>query len=83
MCPCEFWIKCKFGGVIALTSPQLGDRALKPGDEVITTAEGFPTTVNPIIQNGLTPVFLDATLPTYNIDVSKLEEAVTEEAKPL
>jgi CDP-6-deoxy-D-xylo-4-hexulose-3-dehydrase len=67
----------------ALTSPQLGDRALKPGDEVITTAEGFPTTVNPIIQNGLTPVFLDATLPTYNIDVSKLEEAVTEKTKAI
>jgi len=67
----------------ALTSPQLGDRALKPGDEVITTAEGFPTTVNPIIQNGLTPVFLDATLPTYNIDTSKLEEAVTEKTKAI
>ena len=67
----------------ALTSPQLGDRALKPGDEVITTAEGFPTTVNPIIQNGLTPVFLDATLPTYNIDVSRLEEAVTEKTKAI
>lgn len=62
----------------ALTSPQLGDRQLKPGDEVITTAEGFPTTVNPIIQNGLTPVFLDAEIPTYNIDTSRLEEAVTD-----
>lgn len=67
----------------ALTSPQLGDRQLKPGDEVITTAEGFPTTVNPIIQNGLTPVFIDAHLPTYNIDTSLLEEAVTEKTKAI
>jgi CDP-4-dehydro-6-deoxyglucose reductase, E1 len=67
----------------ALTSPQLGDRQLKPGDEVITTAEGFPTTVNPIIQNGLIPVFLDAQIPTYNIDVSRLEEAVSEKTKAI
>ncbi len=59
----------------ALTSPRLGDRQLKPGDEVITVAAGFPTTVNPIIQNRLVPVFLDVTLPTYEIDVTKLEEA--------
>jgi CDP-6-deoxy-D-xylo-4-hexulose-3-dehydrase len=59
----------------ALTSPTLGDRALRPGDEVITVAAGFPTTVNPIIQNGLVPVFVDVTIPTYNIDVSRLEEA--------
>ena len=69
--------------VAALTSPQLGDRALKPGDEVITTAEGFPTTVNPIIQNGLVPVFLDADIPTYNIDMSLLEEAVSEKTKAI
>ncbi len=69
--------------VAALTSPQLGDRALKPGDEVITTAEGFPTTVNPIIQNGLVPVFLDADIPTYNIDTSLLEEAVSEKTKAI
>lgn len=67
----------------ALTSPQLGDRRLKPGDEVITTAEGFPTTVNPIIQNGLVPVFLDAHIPTYNIDTSQLESAVTEKTKAI
>ncbi|MCX7946502.1 MAG: lipopolysaccharide biosynthesis protein RfbH [Hydrogenophilus sp.] len=59
----------------ALTSPKLGDRALKPGDEVITAAASFPTTVNPIWQNGLIPVFLDVTLPTYNIDTQQLEAA--------
>lgn len=67
----------------ALTSPQLGDRQLKPGDEVITTAEGFPTTVNPIIQNGLKPVVLDAHIPTYNIDTTLLEEAVSEKTKAI
>jgi CDP-6-deoxy-D-xylo-4-hexulose-3-dehydrase len=59
----------------ALTSPKLGARALKPGDEVITVAAGFPTTVNPIFQNRLVPVFVDVTLPTYEIDVTKLEAA--------
>ena len=53
-----------------LTSPKLGDRRLQPGDEVITVAAGFPTTVNPIIQNGLVPVFVDVHVPTYNIDVT-------------
>ncbi len=61
----------------ALTSPSLGDRRLTPGDEVITTAAGFPTTVNPIIQNGLIPVFVDVDIPTYNIDVSQLEKALS------
>jgi CDP-6-deoxy-D-xylo-4-hexulose-3-dehydrase len=65
----------------ALTSPKLGERALKPGDEVITVAAGFPTTVNPIFQNRLVPVFLDVTLPTYEIDVSRLEEARSEKTK--
>jgi CDP-6-deoxy-D-xylo-4-hexulose-3-dehydrase len=60
-----------------LTSPKLGDRALKPGDEVITVAAGFPTTVNPIIQNRLVPVFLDVHIPTYNVDVTQLEEALS------
>jgi CDP-6-deoxy-D-xylo-4-hexulose-3-dehydrase len=60
----------------ALTSPKLGDRRLKPGDEVITVAAGFPTTVNPIIQNNLVPVFLDVTLPTLEVDVSQLESAL-------
>lgn len=61
--------------VSALTSPKLGPRALKPGDEVITVAAGFPTTVNPIFQNRLVPVFVDVTIPTYEIDVSRLEAA--------
>jgi CDP-6-deoxy-D-xylo-4-hexulose-3-dehydrase len=60
-----------------LTSPQLGDKALKPGDEVITVAAGFPTTVNPIIQNNLTPVFIDVQIPTYNVDVNYLETALS------
>ncbi len=61
--------------VSALTSKSLGDKRLKPGDEVITVAAGFPTTINPIIQNGLVPVFVDVTPPTYNIDVTQLEAA--------
>ena len=65
----------------ALTSPKLGDRALKPGDEVITVAAGFPTTVNPIFQNRLVPVFVDVTLPAYEIDVTRLEAARSEKTK--
>jgi len=61
----------------ALTSPKLGDRQLKPGDEVITVAAGFPTTVNPIIQNRLVPVFVDVTIPAYNIDTTQLEAALS------
>jgi CDP-4-dehydro-6-deoxyglucose reductase, E1 len=61
----------------ALTSHVLGDKALKPGDEVITCATGFPTTVNPLIQNGLIPVFLDVEMGTYNIDVTHLEAALS------
>lgn len=60
-----------------LTSPKLKDRQLRPGDEVITAGTGFPTTVNPIIQNRLVPVFLDVDIPTYNISVSQLEEALS------
>jgi CDP-6-deoxy-D-xylo-4-hexulose-3-dehydrase len=63
--------------VSALTSPKLGNRQLKPGDEVITVAAGFPTTVNPIIQNRLVPVFLDVTLPTFEVDVTQLEAALS------
>jgi CDP-4-dehydro-6-deoxyglucose reductase, E1 len=65
----------------ALTSPKLGQRQLKPGDEVITVAAGFPTTVNPILQNRLVPVFIDVSLPTYEIDVTKLEAAYSEKTK--
>lgn len=65
----------------ALTSPKLGDKRLKEGDEVITVAAGFPTTVAPIVQNRLVPVFVDVTVPTYNIDVRKLELARTEKTK--
>ncbi|EHU1108754.1 lipopolysaccharide biosynthesis protein RfbH [Salmonella enterica] len=67
----------------ALTSPKLGERALKPGDEVITVAAGFPTTVNPAIQNGLIPVFVDVDIPTYNINASLIEAAVTEKSKAI
>lgn len=66
---------------MALTSPLLGDRRIRRGDEVITVAAGFPTTVNPMIQYGAIPVFLDITIPEYNIDVTKLEEAYTEKTK--
>lgn len=64
-----------------LTSPKLGDRRLNPGDEVITVAAGFPTTVNPIFQNRLVPVFVDVTVPEYEIDVRHLEAALTPRTK--
>jgi CDP-6-deoxy-D-xylo-4-hexulose-3-dehydrase len=67
--------------ISALTSKELGEKRLCPGDEVITVAAGFPTTVNPIIQNNLVPVFVDVTLPTYNIDVSRLEAARSKRTK--
>lgn len=67
----------------ALTSPRLGQKALRPGDEVITVAAGFPTTVNPILQNGLVPVFVDITVPTYNIDGSLLEQAITDKTRAI
>ncbi len=66
---------------MALTSAQLGDRRIRQGDEVITVAAGFPTTVAPIIQFGAVPVFIDVTLPTYNIDCSQLEKALSERTK--
>ncbi|MCK4791338.1 MAG: lipopolysaccharide biosynthesis protein RfbH [Desulfobacteraceae bacterium] len=65
----------------SLTSPELGRRRLRPGDEVITVAAGFPTTVNPIIQNQLVPVFVDVTVPTYNVDVSQLELALCDRTR--
>ena len=64
-----------------LTSPQLGDRRIRRGDEVITVAAGFPTTVSPIINYGAVPVFVDVTIPQYNIDVTKLEAALSEKTK--
>ncbi|VAW42773.1 CDP-4-dehydro-6-deoxy-D-glucose 3-dehydratase [hydrothermal vent metagenome] len=67
----------------ALTSPKLKDRQLRPRDEVITVAAGFPTTVNPIVQNQLIPVFLDVELGTYNVDVSQLETAVSSRTKAI
>jgi CDP-4-dehydro-6-deoxyglucose reductase, E1 len=66
-----------------LTSPSLGDRRLRAGDEVITVAAGFPTTVNPIIQNGLVPVFVDVQVPTYNIDATQLEAAVSDRTRAI
>ena len=64
-----------------LTAPELADRQIKRGDEVITVACGFPTTVTPILQYGAVPVFVDITVPQYNIDVSQLEEALSEKTK--
>lgn len=66
---------------MALTSPLLGERAVRRGDEVITVAAGFPTTVAPVIQYGAVPVFVDVTIPQYNIDVSRLEEALSDKTK--
>lgn len=66
---------------MALTSPKLGDRQIKKNDEVITVAAGFPTTVNPIIQYGAIPVFVDVSLPTYNIDINKMEAALSNKTK--
>lgn len=67
----------------ALTSPKLGDRALKAGDEVISVAAGFPTTVNPIVQHGCVPVFVDVDIPTYNIDADKIEAAISDKTKAI
>lgn len=66
---------------MALTSPLLGDRRIQRGDEVITVAAGFPTTVSPLVQYGAVPVFVDVTIPQYNIDVTMLEEAVSDRTK--
>ena len=67
----------------ALTSPKLGKKALRPGDEVITVAAGFPTTVNPIIQNGLTPVFVDVELGTYDAVIDQIREAVSAKTRAI
>jgi CDP-6-deoxy-D-xylo-4-hexulose-3-dehydrase len=89
------WFGCKSSIVVnsgssanlvafyTLTSPKLGDRAIKPGDEVITVAAGFPTTVNPMIQFGCVPVFVDIDIPTYNIKADLLEQAVTPKTKAI
>ncbi|SFQ14226.1 CDP-6-deoxy-D-xylo-4-hexulose-3-dehydrase [Butyrivibrio proteoclasticus] len=66
---------------MALTAPELGERRVKKGDEVITVACGFPTTISPIIQYGAVPVFVDVTIPQYNIDVTRLEEALSDKTK--
>lgn len=66
---------------MALTSPLLGDRRIRRGDEIITVAAGFPTTVTPAIQYGAVPVFVDVTIPQYNIDVTMLEAALSEKTK--
>lgn len=67
----------------ALTSPKLGDRAIKPGDEVITVAAGFPTTINPLIQFGCIPVFVDVDIPSYNIKVEDIEKAISPKTKAI
>ena len=66
---------------MALTSPLLGERQVKPGDEMITVAAGFPTTVTPAIQYGVVPVFIDITIPQYNMDVTQLEAALSDKTK--
>ena len=65
----------------ALTSEKLGEKRLKPGDEVISVAAGFPATITPIIQNGLIPVFVDVSIPTYNIDIEMMQSAITSKTK--
>lgn len=66
-----------------MTSPKLGDRAIRPGDEVIGVAAGFPTTVNPILQFGAVPVFVDVDIPTYNIDPARIEAAISPKTKAI
>ena len=87
------WIGVKFAHLVnsgssanliafsVLTAPELGKRRIKRGDEVITVAAGFPTTVTPIIQYGAVPVFVDVTIPQYNIDVTQLEAALSPKTK--
>ena len=83
------WIGVRFANLVnsgssanliafmTLTAPELGDRQIKKGDEVITVAAGFPTTITPALQYGAVPVFVDVTVPQYNIDVTKLEAALS------
>lgn len=67
--------------IAALSSPKLGERAVKPGDEIITVAAGFPTTINPAIQHGCIPIFIDIDIPTYNIIADRIEAAITPKTK--
>jgi CDP-6-deoxy-D-xylo-4-hexulose-3-dehydrase len=67
----------------ALTSPKLGERAIKPGDEIITVAAGFPTTINPMLQFGCIPIFLDIDMPTYNIKADQIESSITPKTKAI
>ena len=83
MCPRELRIQRQPRRRFRPHFPKLGDRRLVPGDEVITLAAGFPTTVNPIIQNNLVPVFVDVTIPTYNVDVTQLEQALSPRTRAL
>jgi CDP-6-deoxy-D-xylo-4-hexulose-3-dehydrase len=69
--------------ITAITSPLLGEKRLKPGDEIITTAAGFPTTLNPIIQNRLVPVFVDVDIPSYNAKVEEIEAAVSSKTRAI
>ena len=68
---------------MSLTSQKLNERAIKPGDEIITVAAGFPTTINPILQFGAVPVFVDINIPNYNIDINELENAITKKTKAI
>ena len=68
---------------LTLTSPKLKQRSIKPSDEVITVAAGFPTTINPIVQFGAIPVFVDVKIPTYNIDENVIEDAITPKTKAI
>ena len=81
---CSLVNSCSSANLLAfmeLTSPLLGERQIHPGDEMITVAAGFPTTVTPAIQYGVVPVFIDVTIPQYNMDVSMLEEALSDKTK--
>jgi CDP-4-dehydro-6-deoxyglucose reductase, E1 len=69
--------------IASLTSPKLGDRRLKPGSEVITAAAGFPTTVNPIVQNNMVPVFVDVDIGTYNVNPDTIESAITDKTRAI
>lgn len=80
-CTCNSGSSANLLAFMALTSPLLGERRIMPGDEVITVASGFPTTVAPIVQYGAVPVFIDVTIPQYNIDCNDLEKALSHKTK--